>query len=338
MVRRKRGAIALIGVLLVAGAVHGYLARNYVVIAPGPAESLAGMVSVEGGVRDAKGAFLLTAVTSHPAGILSPVAAAMSPVVDLVPRSQEIPRGMDMRKYLKIMEGMMRESEVIAGAVALRKLGYHVHVETVVRIEEVLKEGPARGLLKEGDVILAVDGKPVGTADEAVKRIGARSPGTPVDLTVRRGGRIEDFTVQTVPHPEDRTRAAVGILVSPSITHDLPVRISINPREIKGSSAGLMFTLEILDQLDPRDLTSGQVIAGTGTISLDEAVGPIGGVKQKVAAAERAGARYFLVPIENERAARMAATYLEVMPVGDIDDALRALEEIARRGNGTSGE
>ncbi len=338
MTRRKRVSLALVGALLVAGGVHGYLARNYVVIAPGPAEDLARMVSVERGTKDAKGAFLLTAVTSHPAGILAPVAAGMSPVVDLVPRSQEVPRGMDMKKYLKIMESMMRESEVIAAAVALRKLGYSVHVKTVVRVEEVLRESPARGLLQEGDVILAVDGKAVSTADEAVKSIGARRPGTPVGLTIRRDGLIEDFTVRTVPHPEDRARAAVGILVSPSVTHELPLEISINPREIKGSSAGLMFTLEILDQLDPRDLTGGQVIAGTGTIGLDGIVGPIGSVKQKVAAAEHAGARYFLVPLENERAARGAARDIKVMAVGDIDDALEALDEIARRRNATSGE
>lgn len=338
MTGRKRLALALIATLLVTAGVHGYLARNYVVIAPGPAEDLAGMVSVEGGVRDAKGAFLLTAVTSHPAGILSPIIAGVSPVVDLVPRGREIPPGMDMKRYLKIMESMMRESELVAGAVALRKLGYRVRVEAVVKIEEVLKGGPSAGLLHEGDVIVAVDGRPVKTADEAVKRIGERRPGAQVDLTVRRGTRIESFTIRTVPHPEDRTRAAVGILVSPSITHELPVRISIDPHEIKGSSAGLMFVLEILDQLDPRDLTSGEVIAGTGTISLDGVVGPIGGVKQKVACAERAGASYFLVPSENEYAARMAATTMKVMPVDDIDAALRALSEIARRKNGTPGE
>ncbi|MGE5593621.1 MAG: PDZ domain-containing protein [Betaproteobacteria bacterium] len=338
MLARRRRGIVFIGIVLLVGISQAYLGRNYVVIGPGPAESLATMISVEGGARDAKGDFLLTAVTSRPASLVSCVAAAMSPVVDLVPRSQEIPRGMDMNKYLKVMEGMMRESEVIAGAVALRKLGYEVHVETVVRVEEVLKDSPARGMLEEGDVILAVDGRPVGTADEVVKRIGARSPGTPVDLTILREGRTLDFTVPTVPHPEDRTQAAVGVLVSPSITHDLPVKITIDPHEIKGSSAGLMFTLEILDQLDPRDLTAGQIIAGTGTISLDGTVGPIGGVKQKVAAAERAGARYFLVPVENARGAREAATRLEVMPVGDIDEALHALDEIARRGNGTIGE
>lgn len=338
MVSRKRAAVALAGALLTGWAAHAHLARSYVVVAPGPAQSLSEMVKVEGGNRDAKGTFLLTAVTSAPAGILSPVTAGLSPAVDIVPRSQEIPRGMDTRKYLKIMESLMRESEVIAGAVALRKLGYEVNVETAVRVEEVLKEGPAEGLLREGDVILAVDGKPVGTADEAVRRIGARNPGTPVDLTVRRAGRVKDFTIQTVPHPEDRARAAVGILVSASITRDLPLEISIDPREIKGSSAGLMFTLEILDQLDPRDLTSGHVIAGTGTVDLDGAVGPVGGVKQKVAAAERAGARYFLVPVENEEAAKAASTRLEVIAVRDVDDALRALEEIARRGNDTSGE
>lgn len=102
-----------------------------------------------------------------------------------------------------------------------------------------------------------------------------------------------------------------------------------------------MFTLEILNQLDPVDLTGGQVIAGTGTIGLDGVVGPIAGVKQKVVAAERGGAAYFLVPIENfDSAAKIARNLksIEVIGVTDINEAVAILDDIARRNNGTSGE
>ncbi|MEW6229348.1 MAG: PDZ domain-containing protein [Bacillota bacterium] len=338
MSRLKRNGLGFLGLVMIAAGLSGHLARSYVVIGPGPAEELSAMVSVENGVKNAKGAFLLTAVTSNPANLASSVAALLSPVVDVVPRSREIPKGMDTKKYLRIMESMMRESQVVAGTVALRKLGYHVKVETVVRVEELLQNSPARGLLQEGDVILAVDGKPVKTADEAVRSIGARRAGKPVVLTVKRNERVESYTIRTVVHPEDKARAAVGILVSPSIKYEPPVKINIDSRDIKGSSAGLMFALEILNQLDPRDLTGGEIIAGTGTIGLDGTVGPVAGVKQKVAAAERAGATLFLAPLENEQAARMGARTIRVAGIRDIDGALAALDEVAGRKNGTLGE
>lgn len=160
-------------------------------------------------------------------------------------------------------------------------------------------------------------------------------------LIVARQGKVKTFQVGTGPHPEDRARAAVGILVSSSLTYDLPLDIKIDSRNVKGSSAGLMFTLEILNQLDPADLTGGEVIAGTGTIGLDGTVGPIAGIKQKLAAAERGGAAYFLVPMENFEAAEKIAkgrNALKVIGVSDIDNAIMVLDDISRRNNGTSGE
>jgi PDZ domain-containing protein len=280
-------------------------------------------------------------VTSAPAGIPSWIAALISPDIDIARRSQEIPKGMDLERYISIMESLMRESQVVAGAVALERLGFPVRVETVVRIEAVLANSPAKGILQQGDIILAVDDRRVATADEAVKIISRRAPGEEALLTVSRQGKIKRLQVGTGPHPEDLARAAVGILVSSSLTYDLPINIEIDSRNVKGSSGGLMFTLEILNQLDPVDLTGGQLIAGTGTIGLDGVVGPIAGVKQKVVAAERGGAAYFLVPMENfDSAAKIASNLksIEVIAVSDINEAIAILDNISRRNNGTSGE
>jgi PDZ domain-containing protein len=339
---KKRSAWLRVGVaLVIVGSLQGYLARNYLIIGPGPVQKMEEMVTVETGKKDAEGAFLLTAVTSAPAGIPSWITALVSPDVDITRRGQEIPKGMDIDRYISIMESLMRESQVVAGAVALERLGFPVKVETVVRIEAVLANSPAKGILKQNDIILAVDDRRVATADEAVKIIGQRAPGAEVLLIVARQGKVKTFQVGTGPHPEDRARAAVGILVSSSLTYDLPLDIKIDSRNVKGSSAGLMFTLEILNQLDPADLTGGEVIAGTGTIGLDGTVGPIAGIKQKLAAAERGGAAYFLVPMENFEAAEKIAkgrNALKVIGVSDIDNAIMVLDDISRRNNGTSGE
>ena len=339
---RKRNIWLEVGAaLIIVAGIQGYLSRNYLIIGPGPVQKLEEMVTVETGNKDAQGAFLLTAVTSAPAGIPSWIAALISPDIDIARRSQEIPKGMDLERYISIMESLMRESQVVAGAVALERLGFPVRVETVVRIEAVLANSPAKGILQQGDIILAVDDRRVATADEAVKIISRRAPGEEALLTVSRQGKIKRLQVGTGPHPEDLARAAVGILVSSSLTYDLPINIEIDSRNVKGSSGGLMFTLEILNQLDPVDLTGGQLIAGTGTIGLDGVVGPIAGVKQKVVAAERGGAAYFLVPMENfDSAAKIASNLksIEVIAVSDINEAIAILDNISRRNNGTSGE
>ena len=102
-----------------------------------------------------------------------------------------------------------------------------------------------------------------------------------------------------------------------------------------------MFTLEFLNQLDPADLSGGKIIAGTGTIGLDGVIGPIAGVKQKIVAAERGGASYFLVPRENLESAEEIGKRLksiEVIGVSDIDEAIATLDDIARRNKEIVGE
>ena len=47
-------------------------------------------------------------------------------------------------------------------------------------------------------------------------------------------------------------------------------KVKIDSHEIGGPSAGLMFTLEIYNQLVEDDLTRGHEIAGTGTINEKE--------------------------------------------------------------------
>ncbi len=341
MKKKRRVWLRVIGVLIVIGSIQGYLAQNYLIIGPGPVQELQEMVTVETGKKDAKGMFLLTAVTSSPASIPLWIMALASPDRDIVKRAQEIPKGMDIERYISIMESLMQESQVVAGAVALERMGFSVRVETVVRIEAVLANSPAKDMLKQGDIILAVDDGRVVTADEAVKVIRQRPPGSEVLLTVSRQGKIKRLQVGTGPHPEDRTRAAVGILVSSSLTYDLPLNIEIDSRNVKGSSAGLMFALEILNQLDPADLTGGQVIAGTGTIGLDGTIGPIAGIRQKLVAAERGGAGYFLVPMENlESVTEIAKNHktIKIIGIDNIDNAITALDDIARRNIELSGE
>ncbi|MEU8238277.1 S16 family serine protease [Actinoplanes missouriensis] len=144
------------------------------------------------------------------------------------------------------------------------------------------------------------------------------------------GGRDEEQVRQANQASFDTaSRNAITAALSRS-THPTGVRVKVSLADIGGPSAGLMITLGIIDKLTPADLTGGQVIAGTGELAPDGAVGPIGGIPQKLTAAERAGARYFLVPADNcAEAVPVAPPGLTLARVATVDEALAALKAIA---------
>jgi PDZ domain-containing protein len=133
------------------------------------------------------------------------------------------------------------------------------------------------------------------------------------------------------PPAAGSTTPRIGITVSPTGERlSLPFPVTIVPQQIVGGpSAGLMFSLAVFDALTPEDLTAGHRIAGTGTIDLNGNVGTIGGVQQKVAAAERAGAQYFLCPPGNYEQARAAARHIQVVRVATVQQAVAFLRTLA---------
>ena len=128
----------------------------------------------------------------------------------------------------------------------------------------------------------------------------------------------------------------MGVIVR---TEDLrlitPFPVSINTTRIGGPSAGLAFTLALLDDLTPGELTGGEQVAVTGTILADGKVGPVGGVEQKVVAVNRTDATLFLVPPDEFEAAKAGADNdVTVVAVNTVDEALAAL---AAHGGNVSG-
>lgn len=188
----------------------------------------------------------------------------------------------------------MTSSQDAATAVALEELGYDV---TEVVVGHVTKGAPADGVLESGDVIVRVAGRAVTTSQDVVEAVTSAPAGQPVPFVVRRDGTRT--AVEVTPETVDG-KPQVGISVGGRISKKLPVDVTINLNEgIGGPSAGLMFSLGIYDTLTPGSITGGETIAGTGTIDATGAVGPIGGVQQKVVGARDAGAELFLVPPDN---------------------------------------
>jgi PDZ domain-containing protein len=115
-----------------------------------------------------------------------------------------------------------------------------------------------------------------------------------------------------------------AIALNPRFEYPFP--IDIDAGLVGGPSAGLMYTLAVMELLAPEEMTNGHVVAGTGTIDSAGNVGAIGGVRQKVVAAEAAGAEVMLVPELNlEEALTARRQDMELIPVATLDEALAAL-------------
>jgi PDZ domain-containing protein len=200
-----------------------------------------------------------------------------------------------------------------------------------VSVAAVTAGGPSEGRLKAGDLLVSVDGKAVTGADELRRLISARSPGQTVVIGYRRAGKAASVTLGTVATPDAEHRAIVGIQVVPVF----PVKVDIQLKDVGGPSAGLMFALGIVDKLQPGSLTGGRVVAGTGEISQDGKVGPIGGIGQKMRGALRADppATVFLVPAANcAEAKRTRPDGLRLIRATTLEGVLAALKTLREGG------
>jgi Lon-like protease len=239
----------------------------------------------------------------------------------VVPREIVIPEGQTQQQTDKENADEFASSQNSAVTVALRHEGYPV----TVTISDVTAGKPAVGHLQKGDVIIAVDGKKILSSTDLVTDIQSKKAGTPLTISYQRNGQPGQTTIAAVPG--DGGKPQIGVSVEQA--QPSPVKIKFELDNVGGPSAGLMFTLGIIDKLDPVDLTGGKVIAGTGTMDDDGNVGAIGGIPQKMVAAYNAGARIFLAPAGNcGEALAHPVKGLELVKVSNIDGALKALQQI----------
>jgi PDZ domain-containing protein len=226
---------------------------------------------------------------------------------------------------------MMDDSKQVATQVALERLGYQVDVTVGQTVADVLPDMPADGVFRVGDTITAIDGEAFDDAGDLRRLLADDPPGETVSATVipRGGGGEKTVELALAADADDPARGVMGVEVVPQVlTYDFPVDVQIDTGDVGGPSAGLAFTLAIIDDLTPGDLTGGHEVAVTGTISGDGTVGPVGGTGQKAAAVRDAGMSLFLVPTADyEDAVARAGDDLEVVAVDTLDEALAALAE-----------
>lgn len=246
---------------------------------------------------------------------------------EFAPRDEYYPPDKTKDEVTEQNVQMFRDSQSAAEIEALRYLGY----PNIVYVGTIEKGSVSWGLLRPDDRISGVDGNPISDFASLKAVMAGTRPGQVVTVTVVRGGASMTTSVRLGANASVGPQGFLGVGVAERPR--APFTIDISLADIGGPSAGLMFTLGIIDRLTPGDLTGGKFIAGTGTINLDGTVGPIGGITFKEVTARTAGADYMLVPADNCAEARTAVPAgLTLVKVSTLDGAVAAVKAIAAGG------
>jgi Lon-like protease len=308
----------------------------YVIESPGPVFNVLGsstagpLVSISGArTYPTTGLLDLTTVSERggPGNrvLLTAVVSAWLTSSDaVVPRGLLYPAGKTAAQIDADNTAEMAQSQDAAAIAALRHL--NIPVTLTVEVGDVSAGSPADGHLKTGDRVVSVDGTAVNTGDEVRAAVTKHKPGERVVFGVDREGKSLTIPLTTRASTDSGpARAVVGFATAVGYTS--PVKVTIQLNDVGGPSAGLMFTLGIIDKLTPGQENGGMHVAGTGTMDENGLVGAIGGIRQKMAAARADGATIFLVPASNcAEALLRVPDGLRLVKVTDVDDALSGLE------------
>ncbi|TMW73107.1 SepM family pheromone-processing serine protease [Alteribacter natronophilus] len=310
---------------------------------PGDAKVLSEVIEVDEGF-EYDGSLSLTTVRMGRSNTVNYVWSLLSTERDLVHESLIRPEGESDEEYHHRQLMMMANSQDTAILVAYRNAGKEAYFENYGVIVTSFVEGmDAEAKLEPGDRITAVNGMETQTAQDLLDELGDARIGDQVELRVERDGDTLEVVLAVDHFPEelDPSGERGGIGIAHPVTDRELIKspeVTIDTRQIGGPSAGLMFSLEIYNQLTEEDITRGHHIAGTGSLNEDGEVGRIGGVKQKVIAADSAGAAVFFVPNENGvegsnyeiamETAQSIGTDMEVAGIDTFDEALTYLENL----------
>ena len=241
----------------------------------------------------------------------------------LDPASSTFPDSQVEANHDAVVQQEWISSQEMASVAALGQLGTDVPAK--IRIADFSPGSRAEGKLMIDDIIVSVDGKPIRTLPDLSGAIGAHSVGDPVTVVVSRAGKDVSATFPTVKGQNGKT--LMGVAIDP--TFDMPYTVNVAIDHVGGPSAGLIFSLAIVDLLTPQDELHGAKVAGTGTIAPDGEVGPIGGIALKMIGARRAGADWFLAPASNcSEVVGHVPAGLRVVSVANLSDAYDAIVAI----------
>lgn len=319
---------------------------NYWEVAPGSAEEVASRFSFD---KDAlsqvtryetSAPILFVTAYGSKLSALDALVGVLDPDVDVLNREEKFGT-ITPSEQRRLGFQAMASAKQIAEYVALNRLGYNVSIAYgKLIIERLVCEDSPRPLsaclqLNPGDTITAFDGIEIPTLSDLMPIIADYSPGDVVEVTITPHKTTDSVKkkIELMVSPDDPNRTIIGVWPADTRTVDLPFEVDIDTDSIGGPSAGLSFTLALLDELTAGELTGGVKVAATGTIDGDESIGAIGALRQKTVAVKASGATVFLVPSaqtpeELSAARRVAGSKLRIVPVANLTEALKVLEEL----------
>lgn len=324
--------VALIAVVSVVASIQ----LPYITLSPGSARSANAEIRIPKRIAHTSkgGVLFLTVSVRQPTG-LEAILGVLDRDVEVDPL-KVITGGQSQAKNEKFNLALMHDSKEKATKVALEKLGYKVMQKPIgAVISDIDPKVPAFEILTPGDTVIGAGSKRVQTADELVAFLRTYRPGEQVPMKIRSvtDSAIRSVQVPTVKRPGDPKRAFLGVSLETNFAFVFPVKVDVNSGDVGGPSAGLAYTLAIIDQLTPGSLTGGKKVAVTGTMELDGSVGEVGGVHQKTIAAIAAGAELIIVPTGEYPDAKSASRgRIRVEKADTLDQALRILDSVG--GNG----
>jgi PDZ domain-containing protein len=321
MRRRLRfgGYVLLVAVAFAAG----WFPLPYFSFGPGPAREIVPLIHVEGApTYGSSGHLVMTTIRFTQVTALGALAAWIDPERAVVDEELVYPPGLSPSEEEERATSQMDQSKIDAAAVVLAEVTDYPREHGPGALVEFVGEGcPAEGRLFPGDLIVRIDGHPVGSRQQASRLIDAVPAGDPIRFRIEADGESHDVGVARGRCPGVDERLIGIFLVEP-----FPFEITIESGDVGGPSAGLMWAVGLYDLLTPGDLTGGRTIAGTGSIDLEGKVGPIGAILDKVVAAREANADIMLVPRDNYDEARDVDTGdLRLISVSTFEEALEAL-------------
>jgi PDZ domain-containing protein len=334
---------ALVVVVVAALVWAGFTTAPYYELTPGQAQSVAGLITVPAErAHSPAGKLLLTDVELNTMRYLQFIPAWLDSDASVV-STGELTGNLPVSEFDAQGTVDMTESQLTAEAVALRQLGYAVpERDAGVTVYVLDPSSPGFKVLHVGDVVTAVDGVSTPNPDALVAAVHEHRPGDTVTLQVGSiqspmPGHAVTLRLGSLRDSKGIAQPFIGIgdpqVNIPSMgtqpVYTLPFPVNISSDNIGGPSAGLVFTLGIIDSLSGGHLTGGKAVAATGTIRPDGSVGDVGGVEQKTVAVERAGAKLFLVPPQELAVAQSKANgRLRVKAVSSLAQALADLEQL----------
>lgn len=335
MLKKRIIRIALLIVIIMAAL--SFVKLPYYITEPGEATELNPLIKVDNGYSE-KGSFSLMTVKVGPANPLTYIWAKVRPYLEILPEENFKQEGESDQEYMKRQLQMMRDSQENAMIAAYKRAGKEVsYTFNGVYAMSVVSGMPAEGKIQVGDKIKKADGKTFRSAESFVRYIESKKAGDRVKIIVERDKEEKTYEMKLKTFKEDPKRAGLGVSLITDRNVKVKPEVDMDIENIGGPSAGLMMSMEIYNQLTKEDETKGHHIAGTGTIDDEGKVGPIGGISQKIVAADKAGADIFFAPNEGgkkgsnyEKAVKTAKdikTDMKIVPVDTMDDAIHYLED-----------